>query len=110
VDIHSRQENGYVIVSPHQDIDLEVSGEFERVLLQAAPTGQEKIILDWAKVAYVDSSGIGAIVRIHRHLKDRGGELILAGCNENLLKIFKLINFQKYFRIFPSANEATTKG
>ena len=106
MNIEHRRENGFLIVSPQQDIDLEASGEFERVVLRLAETGLEKVILDCTVVAYIDSSGIGAIVRIHRYLKERGGRLIISGGNEHLLKVFKLINFPKYFRLTATIEEA----
>ncbi len=94
------------LVSLLEDLDLSNSFAFEKKVLETLKQGANVLIFDFSRVTYVDSSGIGTIVRIQRRLKEQGGEIILAGCCDSLMNIFQLINFPKYFRIYKTLEEA----
>lgn len=104
--MHTTQEGDSRIVAPLEDIDQNTSPGLEKELKSAIAAGCQKIILDFSRVTYIESSGIGAIVRAHRLIKERGGAIVLGGCNESMQKIFKLVNFQRYFKITGSLEEA----
>jgi anti-anti-sigma factor len=104
--IDVRFEGEYLVVLPHEDIDLANSSEFDDFLSRKIESGVKKVILDFSEVRYIDSSGIGAIVRVHRDLKERNGEIVISQCNDSIQKIFKLINFHRYFRLSASVEEA----
>ena len=57
------------------------------------------LVLDFSRVPYVDSAGVGALVRAYvRHQKE-GHSLTLAGANErvrNTLKVTQVENFFQY--------------
>ncbi|MBF0501651.1 MAG: STAS domain-containing protein [Candidatus Riflebacteria bacterium] len=104
--LHIETTGGVSIVRPLEDVDPANSSQLERTLIEQIDGGVRCIILDLSRVGYIESSGIGAIVRAYRRMKDISGEIILSGCNENLMKIFKLINFQRYFRMTITLSEA----
>lgn len=104
--MHTTREGDSFIVAPLEDIDQNTSPLLEKELKTAIGDGCRKLILDFSRVTYIESSGIGAIVRAHRLMKERGGAIVLGGCNESMQKIFKLVNFQRYFKITGSLNEA----
>lgn len=104
--LHTTREGESLIIAPLEDIDQNTSPGLEKELKTAINDGCRKLILDFSRVSYIESSGIGAIVRAHRLMKDRGGSIILGGCNEGMQKIFKLVNFQRYFKITGSLEEA----
>ncbi|MFZ2958289.1 MAG: STAS domain-containing protein [Candidatus Ozemobacteraceae bacterium] len=103
--LHIETSSEAAIVRPLEDIDPSNSSQFERALAARVDEGTKCLIIDFSRVGYIESSGIGAIVRAHRRMKEISGEIVLAGCNENLQKIFKLINFHRYFRMVQTAAE-----
>jgi len=104
--MHTTQEGDARIVAPLEDIDQNTSPILEKEMKTAINEGCQRIILDFSRVTYIESSGIGAIVRAHRLMKEKGGAIVLGGCNEGMQKIFKLVNFQRYFKITGSLQEA----
>jgi len=109
VNIEFESKNGFIIASPKEDIDKANSEELDQTLMEQINRGNFNFILDFGAVGYIDSSGIGAIVRINRTLKEKSGSIILAACNENIVKIFKLISFHKFFKIVASVEQALTE-
>ncbi len=63
----------------------------------------KKVILDFNKVSFMDSSGIGMVVGRFKLVKMIGGQLFIENINENLEKIFKMSGLQK---IIPIKNDA----
>ena len=64
------------------------------------------VVFDLSGVTYVDSAGIGTIVRGLIKLKKLGGTLRLAGVQGMVGGVLKLTQIDRTFEIFPTAAEA----
>ena len=49
--------------------------------------GTRKVVLNLAEVQYVDSSGIGELVRTHTTVRNQGGPLRLSNLNKRIMRI-----------------------
>ncbi len=64
------------------------------------------LMLDFSKVPYVDSAGIGALVGAYvTHQKD-GRSLFLIGVNERVLNALKVTRVEQFFQFVDSVNSA----
>lgn len=61
--------------------------------------GARQILIDFGAVPFIDSSGIGEILRVFRRLRDMGGELILLNPNQKLRSLFTMYRFDKFMKI-----------
>jgi anti-sigma B factor antagonist len=75
-------------------IDMGNAGEFRRLM---APLIREhlRIALDLAGVAFVDSSGFGAILCCSRDLKCRGGEMKICRPQRRVRILLELVRIHK---------------
>ncbi|HXZ40970.1 MAG TPA: STAS domain-containing protein [Terriglobales bacterium] len=48
------------------------------IVRDLADEGQKRVVLNLGKVQYVDSSGIGELVKTHTTMRSHGGQLKLA--------------------------------
>ena len=55
---------------------------------------------------YIDSSGLGVLVSLSKKIREQGGDLRLAGLNEDLQSLFELTKLDTLFAIFPGTAEA----
>ena len=59
----------------------------------------KNLIFDFAKVTFMDSSGIGVVLGRYRKLTEKGGHVAIAGCSKtvknilNMAGIFSLISY-----------------
>ncbi len=60
----------------------------------------QSIVIDLEQVDFLDSSGLGILVRIARKKKVSGAVLRLANLNERVKKVFELTNAYTLFDIF----------
>ncbi|MBR2338657.1 MAG: STAS domain-containing protein [Clostridia bacterium] len=51
--------------------------------------------LDFSGVTFMDSSGIGLIMGRYRLMAARGGQLLVVGASERLLRVMKLAGLEK---------------
>ena len=99
--IVERQVDDVVILDLHGKILI---GEGDDALREAvtklADAGKTKILLNLADVPYVDSAGLGEIVRTYTTVSRKGGKLKLLNLTkkiEDLLSITKLLTvFETY--------------
>ncbi len=58
-----------------------------------------KIIVDLSKTETIDSSALGMLLNMQRHLKKANGEISIVNCNPVVAKIFNITHFEKKFNI-----------
>ena len=80
--------------------------ELKALIQEAMEAGDRKFLVDCTQTAYIDSSGLGALVTISKKIRENGGELRLAGLNEDLRSLFELTKLDSLFHIAPSLDEA----
>ncbi len=69
--------------------------------------GFQRLVIDLAGVATLDSSSLGPLVQKLREIQDLKGHLALAGVTSPALKeIFALTRFDKVFPIYATRDEA----
>lgn len=85
-----------------------VASSAEGLKEQAAKLMEKKyrfILLDLAKVDFIDSSGLGACIALSRDLTAHAGLLACAGMNENVRKVFRMTRADQKITIFELRQE-----
>lgn len=80
--------------------------ELKDLVLQALEDGARNFVVDFARTSYIDSSGLGVLVSLSKKTREAGGELRLAGLNEDLQTLFELTKLDTLFQIRSTLEEA----
>ena len=80
--------------------------ELKDKVLKALEAGESKFVLDCLSTEYIDSSGLGVLVSVSKKIREAGGELRLAGLNEDLRMLFELTKLDTLFKICDTSDEA----
>lgn len=75
-------------------------------IVELLAQGERKIVIDFSSCGYIDSSGCGVLVSISKKIRDAGGEIVLAGLNEDLRTLFELTKMDILFVIADNAERA----
>jgi anti-sigma B factor antagonist len=97
---------GWTVVTVLEDrIDAAAAIAFKEAMRNATDGGAGPVILDLGGVDFIDSSGLGSIVAVMKHL---GGarRLHLAGLLPNVDRVFRLTRMDSIFPIHPGVEEA----
>jgi anti-sigma B factor antagonist len=66
----------------------------------------KKVVLQMGEVSFIDSVGLGALVRQFGVLQAKGGDLKLCQVSPFLLQVLQVTNLLRIFHIYPSETEA----
>lgn len=66
----------------------------------------QQVVLDLGEVDFVDSSGLGAIVRVHKQLRAAGGTLSLVITDETVLRVFQMSGLDRVLVVHGSLDAA----
>ena len=66
------------------------------------------VVLQLDQVAFVDSSGLGALVRLMQAARSKGGDLKLSGLPPNIRKVLQMTSLLSQFETYETVEEAIT--
>jgi len=93
------------VVTLSGDLDLATAPEL-RNTLQEALTERRHLVLDMADLRFLDSTGIGVLVRIHKKATASGGVLAFAAVPPNVTKILEVTCLDRIFPVYPETEDA----
>ena len=68
--------------------------------------GHKKIVLNLAEVPYIDSAGLGEVVRTYTTVSHQGGSLKLLNLTKRITDLLSITKLLTVFETFDSENEA----
>ncbi len=80
-------------------------GELRDTIRELVAAGKKKIILNLAKVDYIDSSGVGELVGSYTTVRNEGGELKLMNLTQ---KVHDVLNVTKLYTVFDIKDDEFT--
>ena len=76
------------------------------IVRDLADKGNKKIVLNLAEVNYVDSSGLGELVKTHATLRSKGGMLKLSNLSERVQNLLEMTRLSAVFDIHKDEDSA----
>ena len=105
--IQERNIGGVVVLDVKGKITL---GEGDELLKDKVNSlvnqGHKKIILNLADVPYIDSAGLGEVVRTYTTVSRQGGSLKLLNLTKRITDLLSITKLLTVFETFDSENEA----
>lgn len=104
--LESRKEGEVRIVDCLESrLDAKVAVQFKEAMAGFIKGGDTTIVLNIARVSFIDSSALSAIVSSLK-LIGRDGDLVIAGSQEAVIRMFKLTRMDRVFKMHPGVEEA----
>jgi anti-sigma B factor antagonist len=103
----TRSVSDHVVLEIGGEIDVYTAPRLRERLIEMVASGDKNIVVDLARVEFLDSTGLGVLVGAHRRLRATGGSLRLVCPHERLLKIFRITGLDSVFEIHSSVEDAT---
>lgn len=103
MDILAEALDGALVVRLGEErLDAAIAIQFKDRMREIATQPSERVVLDLSRVAFVDSSGLGAIVSVMKFLAP-ARKLELAGLTPTVEKVFRLTRMDSVFTIHATA-------
>lgn len=103
----SEEKSGKVLVlAMSGKVDMEGANMLMERITKVIDAGERYILLDFTQVAYLNSSGMRALILLAKQLASSGGKLILAGVSDPIQKVLKISGLASTFTLQPTMAEA----
>lgn len=106
MNITEQKYNRISVFQPHGRVDNQGAIDLEVALQAAYMAGNYWMILDLSHVTYINSSGLRVLATMLTETQTNGGDLLLACPSEKVHRIFHIIGFDKFFRLFDTLKSA----
>ncbi len=82
----------WAVLAPCGEVDLATAPAVRGRLHELADGGARHLVVDLARVSFLDSIGLGVLVAAYRRLRDRDppGSLRLAGASDRVARVLEL--------------------
>lgn len=61
--------------------------------------GAREVVIDFKDVPFIDSSGVGEVLRLYKRMRENSGEVVLANPNQKLRDLFAMYRFGQFMAI-----------
>lgn len=106
MEITEKTEDGVPVMAINGDIDLESSPQLREALKPKIAAKVPKLLLDFAAVNYIDSSGLATLIEYFQGAQAHGGKLGLASLSPRVKNVFEIVRLQEVFSIYPDMASA----
>jgi anti-anti-sigma factor len=87
-------------------IDPKSNNQWKAGLDAVLATNAKRLLVDCAKLTYINSSGLAYLLNVVGILKPKGGSVALAGMDSKIQVIFKMMEITALFQFYPSYRDA----
>ena len=99
MDIQVESRGDRRIVRIKGKVTFEYCPVLQHRLDSIAAEGVRQIVIDFKEVPFIDSSGVGEVLRLFRRMKDAKGEVVLINPNQKLRDLFSMYRFDQFMKI-----------
>lgn len=99
VEARYSMDDTVLTISIAGDFNFALLNEFNNAYMNKQAASAEKIILDLSKTLTVDSSALGMLLNMQKHLNKPDREIYIINCNKVVKNVFDITNFQIKFNI-----------
>jgi anti-sigma B factor antagonist len=94
------------VIALEGEVDIYSAPQFKEALLTGIDDGATAIVVDLARVTFIDSTALGVLVSGAKRVRPKNGRLDIVCTDENITRIFEITGLDRIFGIFATRDEA----
>lgn len=102
----NRTPSGVTVVIPVGDIDMYSSTELKELVGSHVADGAAKLVIDLARVQYLDSSGVGVLLHIYTSFQKRKRHLFFSGVTGGVYRVLELTKLVGFLPLAETREDA----
>jgi anti-sigma B factor antagonist len=87
-------------------IDYTTQEEFLAEMQRVLDAGERRVVLDFHKLSYISSWGLGLLLRVHKRYKNAGADLKFADLHTSVGDVLRLSHLDRVFDLYPTVDDA----
>lgn len=106
ITLASREQDGYSITEVTGEVDVYTAPQLDEALSAVVEGGHNKLIVDLSAVDFLDSTGLGVLVKALKRVRENGGSLAVVTTTDRITKVFRITGLDAAIGLFGSVDEA----
>jgi anti-anti-sigma factor len=103
---HDQIENDVLILAADGGLNHQTADVFVKDIEKLVDAGLSRIIVDCSRLSFISSLGMSVLIRLHKHLQSRGGDVKLCSLQGIVPQALQLMHMNELFAIYPDLNQA----
>lgn len=99
MDITVKKDDKKILIALDGSLDIYTSLDLKATLEEHVQGDTPEVIIDMEKLNYIDSSGIGILIKALNYVQGLNGKLSVANLKPVIEKVFKVSGLTTYFEI-----------
>jgi len=106
IDVSSRQAGTAQLIDVNGEIDLYTSSVVQDCIQTLIDQGHTRLIVDLDGVSYLDSTGLGLLMKVALKLQETGGRLAVLCASAKVLRVLGLLGLTESLPVYAAEAEA----
>lgn len=106
VQVTSRTMEGRTVVAVSGEVDVYTAPTVRERVTSLLDTGHTDLVVDLTAVRFLDSTGLGLLIGVHKKVRGAAGRLQLVIDSAHLVQVFQITALDRVFTIRPTLVEA----
>jgi anti-anti-sigma factor len=97
---------GVVVLKPEGRLNMVAAPAVREAVASIVDGGRSKVAVDLSGVEFIDSSGLGALISGLKTTRQAGGDLRIAGANDQVKLVLSLTNLERVLTPYDTVENA----
>ena len=106
ITIATRNESGRAVVDVSGEVDVHTAPELDAALSDVVENGTYDVVVDLSKVDFLDSTGLGVLVKTLKRVREHSGSLAVVAASDRIAKVFRITGLDAAITIHDDITQA----
>ncbi len=104
VDVEERDD--HALVTAVGEIDAATADSLASAVTTALESGRRLVVVDFAEVTFIDSTGLGVLVKSHRKAESLSSRFAVAHPTPQTRKLIRVLGLDQLLHVYDTRDEA----
>ena len=90
------------------EVDVFTAPKLREKIISLLDAGSDRLVVNLEKVQFMDSTGLGVLVGALKRVKEKDGELALAGAQGTVMRVLSVTGLNAVFPMHDTVDQATS--
>jgi anti-sigma B factor antagonist len=107
IGVASRPAGRWTVLDVEGEVDVFTAPKLREKIIALLDGGTDHLVVNLEKVLFMDSTGLGVLVGGLKRVKEKNGELALAGAQGTVLRVLSVTGLNAVFPMHDTVDQAT---
>jgi anti-sigma B factor antagonist len=108
IKVETRSVGDWTVIDVEGEVDVFTAPKLREAIIGLLGDGKGRLIVNLENVAFMDSTGLGVLVGGLKRVKERDGEMAIAGAQGTVLRVLNVTGLNAVFQLRDSVEAAAS--